>query len=355
MSRGKRADSEWEWVIHSGSVPQLGDDVATAAEQYSLRTIRRACAESAIEINAIHSTCHRRSYGMNSSKPMTFVQRLKVSTSVGYSRLIGITAPSPTIRQSLNQELLGRWLGLTQAQVSKLENGKPEQNLEALRNYAKILHLPQHLLWFDLPGQSRLRSSLWVEREQAASVAAVRAAPADHGTDETSTVVERIEAIEARSIGSTTLDLPSNSAGEAIDRPASRLAFSDVMGSELADLDVALKPVGISEAMLDRFERTACSIHTHFATVAPAQLLPVVNDHIRAVARLLGVGQPIAYRRRLCSIAGHLAGQRAWFCDRAFLPYSYPTPRRCGRDSHASPKMASRSGAHARSPPAGGG
>jgi DNA-binding XRE family transcriptional regulator len=60
--------------------------------------------------------------------------------------------------KALNQELLGRWLGLTQAQVSKLENGKPEQNLEALRNYARILHLPQHMLWFDFPGQSRLRS-----------------------------------------------------------------------------------------------------------------------------------------------------------------------------------------------------
>ncbi|MBE1572981.1 helix-turn-helix domain-containing protein [Amycolatopsis roodepoortensis] len=58
--------------------------------------------------------------------------------------------------KALNQELLGRWLGLTQAQVSKLENGKPEQNLDSLRSYAKKLHLPQHLLWFDFPGQSRL-------------------------------------------------------------------------------------------------------------------------------------------------------------------------------------------------------
>jgi hypothetical protein len=40
--------------------------------------------------------------------------------------------------------------------VSKVENGKPEQNIETLRNYARILHLPQHLLWFDLPGKSRL-------------------------------------------------------------------------------------------------------------------------------------------------------------------------------------------------------
>ena len=59
--------------------------------------------------------------------------------------------------KALNQELLGRWLGLTQAQVSKLENGKPEQNIETLRNYARILHLPRHLLWFDFPGQSRVR------------------------------------------------------------------------------------------------------------------------------------------------------------------------------------------------------
>lgn len=59
--------------------------------------------------------------------------------------------------KALNQELLGRWLGLTQAQISKLENGKPEQNLDTLRNYARALHLPQHMLWFDFAGQSRLR------------------------------------------------------------------------------------------------------------------------------------------------------------------------------------------------------
>jgi DNA-binding XRE family transcriptional regulator len=66
-----------------------------------------------------------------------------------YLRLLG---------KALNQEVLGRWLGLTQAQVSKLENGKAEHNLETLRNYAKVLCLPPHMLWFDLPGQTRLKS-----------------------------------------------------------------------------------------------------------------------------------------------------------------------------------------------------
>jgi tetratricopeptide (TPR) repeat protein len=55
--------------------------------------------------------------------------------------------------KALNQEVLGRWLGLTQAQVSKLENGRPERNLDNLINYARALHLPEHLLWFKFPGR----------------------------------------------------------------------------------------------------------------------------------------------------------------------------------------------------------
>lgn len=58
--------------------------------------------------------------------------------------------------KALNQDLLGQWLGLTQAQVSKLENGKPEHNLEILKNYAQALNIPQRMLWFDLPGQTRI-------------------------------------------------------------------------------------------------------------------------------------------------------------------------------------------------------
>jgi hypothetical protein len=61
----------------------------------------------------------------------------------------------------LNQELLGRWLGLNQGQVSRLEKAPkaPDLTIETFQNYALILHLPQHFLWFDLPGQSRLTQS----------------------------------------------------------------------------------------------------------------------------------------------------------------------------------------------------
>lgn len=60
--------------------------------------------------------------------------------------------------KSLNQETFGKWLGLEQSQVSKIESGKTDESIKTLQNWARILHLPQHLLWFDLPGQSRLNS-----------------------------------------------------------------------------------------------------------------------------------------------------------------------------------------------------
>ena len=54
-------------------------------------------------------------------------------------------------RDGVSQELLGTWLGLTQAQVSRIENGPPIRNLDTLAHWARILQVPPHLLWFKLP------------------------------------------------------------------------------------------------------------------------------------------------------------------------------------------------------------
>jgi hypothetical protein len=54
-------------------------------------------------------------------------------------------------RDGIPQELLGDWLGLTQAQVSRIENGPPIRNLDTLAHRARVLHIPAGLLWFKLP------------------------------------------------------------------------------------------------------------------------------------------------------------------------------------------------------------
>lgn len=56
-------------------------------------------------------------------------------------------------REGIPQEVLGGWFGLTQAQVSRIENGPPIRNLDTLAHWARVLRIPPYLLWFRLPGE----------------------------------------------------------------------------------------------------------------------------------------------------------------------------------------------------------
>ncbi len=54
----------------------------------------------------------------------------------------------------ISQSLLARWACMAQAHVSRTEAGPPEQHLGRLIAWAELLHMPQELLWFDLPEQT---------------------------------------------------------------------------------------------------------------------------------------------------------------------------------------------------------
>jgi transcriptional regulator with XRE-family HTH domain len=51
----------------------------------------------------------------------------------------------------LSQEQIAGWLGLTQAQLSRIENGRAPEELTKLIRYAQILGIPGRFLWFSLP------------------------------------------------------------------------------------------------------------------------------------------------------------------------------------------------------------
>jgi tetratricopeptide (TPR) repeat protein len=57
-------------------------------------------------------------------------------------------------RRPLPQEQVAGWLGITQAQLSRVETGPPVQDLDRLRRWARTLKIPADLLWFQLPEQS---------------------------------------------------------------------------------------------------------------------------------------------------------------------------------------------------------
>ncbi|MGW4842768.1 helix-turn-helix domain-containing protein [Nocardia brasiliensis] len=54
----------------------------------------------------------------------------------------------------LPQEVVGNWLGLTQAQLSRIEKGPAPEQLSKLIRWAQVLGIPGDLLWFKLPMSS---------------------------------------------------------------------------------------------------------------------------------------------------------------------------------------------------------
>ncbi|MGW3467293.1 helix-turn-helix domain-containing protein [Saccharopolyspora sp. NPDC000995] len=57
-------------------------------------------------------------------------------------------------RPVITQAALGRWLNMTQAQISRLERGaKPPSDLDKLTAWASVLHISESSLWFKLPAR----------------------------------------------------------------------------------------------------------------------------------------------------------------------------------------------------------
>jgi transcriptional regulator with XRE-family HTH domain len=54
-------------------------------------------------------------------------------------------------QKAILQGTVAGWIGITQAQVSRIENGPPIVDLKRLIDWALLLHIPEEYLWFSLP------------------------------------------------------------------------------------------------------------------------------------------------------------------------------------------------------------
>ncbi|WP_052744985.1 helix-turn-helix domain-containing protein [Micromonospora sp. HK10] len=54
-------------------------------------------------------------------------------------------------RAALPQAVVASWLGITQAQLSRVESGPPIVHLDRLAHWAQLLRIPPAALWFSLP------------------------------------------------------------------------------------------------------------------------------------------------------------------------------------------------------------
>lgn len=67
-------------------------------------------------------------------------------------RVIAAYRLNPQHARPIPQEIVGGWVGITQAQLSRIENGPPIKDLDRLTQWATLLGIPPDLLWFKLPG-----------------------------------------------------------------------------------------------------------------------------------------------------------------------------------------------------------
>lgn len=66
-------------------------------------------------------------------------------------RVIHAYRTHPYHAKPLAQDIVADWMGITQTQLSRIENGEPMQDLGKLIRWAYTLRIPEDLLWFRLP------------------------------------------------------------------------------------------------------------------------------------------------------------------------------------------------------------
>jgi transcriptional regulator with XRE-family HTH domain len=104
------------------------------------------------------------------------------------------------------QRLLGEWVGLSQGQVSRIENGPPIRNLDTLAYWARVLRIPPDLLWFKLPEQSASRSTFGQHEETTEDTVQAASEIDDLGNLELTSLVsvlaaDRLPLLDSRSEG----------------------------------------------------------------------------------------------------------------------------------------------------------
>ncbi|MEU6187626.1 helix-turn-helix transcriptional regulator [Nocardia sp. NPDC047038] len=86
--------------------------------------------------------------------PTTFWQTDQIRDALAtwhMGRVIYAYRTHPFHGRQLPQEQVASWLGLTQAQLSRIEKGPAPEQLSKLTRWAQTLKIPAELLWFRLP------------------------------------------------------------------------------------------------------------------------------------------------------------------------------------------------------------
>jgi hypothetical protein len=183
------------------------------------------------------------------------------------------------------QEVVGGWLGLTQAQISRIETGAPVQQLDSLARWARTLRIPAHLLWFRSPAQHIAPPAAQDSPAPALTGASRQGHPE---IDD----MNRRELLRLVSMAGASLAVPLD-----WERIQHTVAATGRLDSETLD------------------EYAALNSHlwrVFVLSTSKARTLPLVRSQIAILVSKLGQSQSLESRQRLCALAAdvfQLAGE----------------------------------------------
>ena len=227
------------------------------------------------------AACQRKGRGIRASAPLVppdfwLLPAMRVAlTSRHIGRVIYAYRTHPYHGRALSQEVVGGWLGLSQAQLSRVENGPPVRDLAKLMSWSRVLGIPGQLLWFeqgepDEPGPE---------------------VPAVAGTGEVSATLRR--------------DLLALGGSVAAGTAAGQLF--GVLDGELSLVHITLGRGSASPEWVAGLEQAAAELGVQVARGAPLAVLEPTLTHLRGVRSLLVERQPTRLQARLVRISAKLS------------------------------------------------
>jgi transcriptional regulator with XRE-family HTH domain len=227
----------------------------------------------------------------------------------------------PHHAKPLTQEVVANWLGLTQTQLSRIENGKPPEELSKLIRWAQILRIPASLLWFKLPNHRKELTAgnaaaliVWQDLDESAVDDAITTSTAVVQYDQESLgqfLAARGASVDRREFIGATAGMAALVAAPGFDL--------------LTSLSHAPTPEEVRDSDIEQVRSAARAFTTWDHTYGGGIVREAVTTQLRWSAQLLEAKCPPRLRSRLFSAVGYLSGVCGFM---AFDAYVHDDARR---------------------------
>ena len=206
-----------------------------------------------------------------------------------------------------NQHVFAKQVFTSRSSIANIERGRQLSTRDFWQRCDEVLHAGGALL----RGYDELRAlEAQQQRKTADAIAAKRATTIQEALGVRSELVDGGVAQPHEGLNTTNegLDLADDCEGR---RVAAGSAQDEPDDFDLWELDDVLGGTRTGGLQLAAVEASCARLDERYAELSPQVVLPRVRVQLSKVVRVLGRCQP-ADRSRLCTVAGRLAGLRAW-------------------------------------------